>query len=95
MRGGVRCICQNTALAKLAGSVMGTSMKSAQADVSLRAVNTDNGQVIAASSSHAAAVHPSEETAGARALKIATESLADQLVQQISERWNSDLSGAA
>ena len=81
------------ALAKLAGSVMGTSMKSAQADVSLRAVNTDNGQVIAASSHHAAAVHPSEETAGANALKIATESIADELVEQISERWNSDLAG--
>lgn len=80
------------ALAKLAGSVMGTSMKSAQADVSLRAVNTDNGQVIAASSYHAAAVHPSEVTAGANALKIATESIADQLVAQISDRWNSDLS---
>jgi hypothetical protein len=81
------------ALAKLAGSVMGTSMKSAQADVSLRAVNTDNGQVIAASSHHAASVHPSEETAGANALKIATESIVDQLVEQISERWNSDLAG--
>jgi hypothetical protein len=80
------------ALAKLAGSVMGTSMKSAQADISLRAVNTDNGQVIAAASHHAAAVHPSEVTAGANALKIATESIADQLVAQISDRWNSDLS---
>jgi hypothetical protein len=81
------------ALAKLAGSIMGTSMKSVQADVSLRAVNTDNGQVIASSTSHAAAVHPSEVTAGANALKLATESIADQLVEQITERWNSDLSG--
>lgn len=81
------------ALAKLAGSVMGTSMKSAQADVSLRAVNTDNGQVLAASSHRAAAVHPSEVSAGADALKIATESIADQLVEQITERWNSELTG--
>jgi hypothetical protein len=82
------------ALAKLAGSVMGTSMKSAQADVSLRAVNTDNGQVIASATNHAAAVHPSDVTAGANALKIATESIADQLVEQITERWNSDLAGS-
>jgi len=80
------------ALAKLAGSVMGTSMKSAQADVSLRAVNTDDGQVIASSSDHAAAVHPSEVTAGANALKIATNSITDQLVAQITDRWNRDLS---
>jgi hypothetical protein len=81
------------ALAKLAGSVMGTSMKSVQADVSLRAVNTDNGQVIASATSHAAAVHPSEVTAGANALKTATELITDQLVEQITERWNSDLAG--
>ena len=81
------------ALAKLAGSVMGSSMKSVQADVSLRVVNTDNGQVIASSSYHAAAVHPSEVTAGANALKLATEAITDRLVEQITERWNSDLSG--
>jgi hypothetical protein len=72
---------------------MGTSMKSVQADVSLRAVNTDNGQVIASATSHAAAVHPSEVTAGANALKTATELITDQLVEQITERWNSDLAG--
>jgi hypothetical protein len=81
------------ALAKMAGSVMETSMKSAQADVSLRAVNTDTGQVIASSSNHAAAIHPSEETAGAKALQIATESIADRLMEQIAERWSSDLTG--
>lgn len=78
-------------LAKLAGAVKGTSMKSAQADISLRAVNTDNGQVIASSTNHAAAVHPSEVTAGAKALKIATESIADRLLEQIVNRWNLDV----
>ena len=53
-------------LAKLAGSVMGTSMKSSQADVSLRAVNTDNGQVIASATNHGAAIHPNESTAAGR-----------------------------
>jgi len=81
------------ALAKLAGSVMGSSMKSVQADVSLRAVNTDNGQVIASATNHAAAVHPSEVTAGTNALKIATESISDRLIEQIVNRWNQDLSG--
>ncbi len=80
------------ALAKLAGSVMGSSMKSAQADVSLRVVNTDSGQVIASATHHAAAVHPNEVTAGAEALKLATEAISDQLLDQVVRRWNQDLS---
>ncbi len=81
------------ALSKLAGSVMGSSMKSAQADVSLRAVNTDNGQVIASSTNHAAAVHPSEVAAGKEALKQAAEGIAEKLVAQIISRWSQDVSG--
>ena len=81
------------ALSKLAGSVMGSSMKSAQADVSLRAVNTDNGQVIASSTNHAAAVHPSEVNAGTEALKLAAEGIAEKLITQIINRWSQDVSG--
>ncbi len=80
-------------LAKLAGSVMGTSMKSSQADVSLRAVNTDNGQVIASATNHGAAVHPNESTAGMEALKQATQGIADNLIDQIIARWSKDVSG--
>ena len=80
------------ALAKIAGSVMNTSMKSAQADVSLRFVNTDSGQVIASSTNHAAAVHPNEVTAGSEALKVATEGIADQLLEQVVSQWSQDVS---
>ncbi len=83
------------ALAKLAGSVMGSSMKSAQADVSLRVVNTDSGQVIASATHHAAAVHPNEVTAGAEALKLATEGIGDQLLDQVVKRWTQDLSSGS
>jgi len=83
------------ALAKLAGSVMGSSMKSAQADISLRVVNTDSGQVIASATHHAAAVHPNEVTAGAEALKLATEAISDQLLDQVVKRWSQDLSSGS
>lgn len=83
------------ALAKLAGSVMNSSMQSAMADVSLRAVNTDNARVIASATNHAAAVHPSKVTAGTNALKAATESISTSLVEQIAERWNQDMSSGA
>ncbi|MCG6910964.1 MAG: hypothetical protein LJE94_12670 [Deltaproteobacteria bacterium] len=83
------------ALAKLAGSVMNSSMKSAMADISLRAVNTDNARVIASATEHAAAVHPSEVTAGSKALKTAAESIADNLITQITARWNQEVSGGS
>ena len=83
------------ALAKLAGSVMNSSMQSAMADVSLRAVNTDNARVIASATNHAAAVHPSKVTAGTNALKAATESISESLIEQIAERWNQDVSSGA
>jgi hypothetical protein len=83
------------ALSKLAGAVMGSSMKSAQADVSLRVVGTDTGRVIASSTHHAAAVHPNEITAGAEALKLAAEGIADQLLTQIVNQWSQDVSGGS
>ena len=83
------------ALSKLAGSVLGTSMKSAQADISLRVVSTDTGRVIASSTHHAAAVHPNEVTAGVEALKIATDAIADQLLNQIVNQWSQDVSGGS
>ncbi len=82
-------------LAKLAGSVMGTSMKSSQADISLRVVNTDNGQVIASATNHGAAVHPNVTTAGMEAIKQATEGIADDLITQIIARWSKDVSGGS
>jgi hypothetical protein len=83
------------ALAKFAGQVMNSSMMSAMADVSLRAVNTDNARVIASATNHASAVHPSKVTAGTNALKAAAESISLSLVEQIADRWNQDVSSGA
>ena len=70
-------------------------MKSAQADISLRVISTDTGRVIASSTHHAAAVHPNEVTAGAEALKIATDAIADQLLNQVVNQWSQDVSGGS
>lgn len=83
------------ALAKLAGTVMGSSMKSAQADISLRAVRTDSGQVIASATRHGAAVDPNDATAGTKALTQTTEQMADDLIDQIMRRWGHDIAGKA
>ncbi|MFH2013272.1 MAG: flagellar assembly protein T N-terminal domain-containing protein [Pseudomonadota bacterium] len=81
------------ALAKLAGSVMGTSMKSVQANISARAIRTDNGAIIASANSHGAAVHIDEVTGGTEALKKASYDLASQLIDQIISTWGQEVSG--
>lgn len=80
------------AYAKLRGSVMGTSMKSSMANISLRAVNTDNGGVLASGSTHAAAAHPDEMTAGTEALRQVTEKIAIDMIDRIVNRWSGEVS---
>lgn len=70
------------AVAKLYGDI-GGGMKSVQADLSARAVRVDTGQVIAAATVHAAAVHISELTAGNDALKKAASQAADEIMGKI------------
>jgi hypothetical protein len=70
------------AFAKLYGDI-GGGMKSVQADLSLKAVRTDTGQVIAATTAHGAAVHITPETAGIEALKKASTTAAEEIMGKI------------
>jgi len=79
-------------IAKLYGNV-GGGLKSVQADLSLRAVRTDTGQVLATAMSHAAAVHISEITAGNDALKKAATDAADQLMGKILAQYAKEVGG--
>ena len=79
-------------VAKLYGNV-GGGLKSVQADLSLRAVRTDTGQVLATATTHAAAVHISEITAGNDALKKAATEAADQLTTKILAQYSKEAGG--
>lgn len=79
-------------LAKLYGNV-GGGLKSVQADLSLRAVRTDTGQVLATAMTHAAAVHISEVTAGNDALRKAAAEAADQLTTKILAQYSKEVGG--
>jgi hypothetical protein len=80
------------ALAKLYGDI-GGGMKSVQADVSVKAVRTDTGQVIASVITHGAAVHITPETAGIDALKKASQSAADQMMEKILAVYSREAGG--
>lgn len=79
-------------LAKLYGNI-GGGLKSVQADLSLRAVRTDTGQVLATATTHAAAVHISEVSAGNDALKKAATEAAEQLTTKILAQYSKEVGG--
>lgn len=81
------------AVAKSLGDI-GGGMQSAQADLSAKAVRTDTGQVIAAVTSHGAAVHITAETAGADALKKASTQAAEQLLEKILAVYSREAGGS-
>jgi len=83
------------AFAKYAGNVAGTAMKSLQANVTARAIRTDNGMVIASASEHAAAVHIDDITGGTEAIKKAAEKLAESLKAQIIDKWQAETSSTS
>lgn len=79
-------------IAKFYGDI-GGGMKSVQADLTARAVRIDTGQVIATVTTHAAAVHSSEITAGTEALKKAANQAAEEILGNILMVYAKETSG--
>ena len=75
------------ALAKSVGTIAGTAMKSVQANISLRAIQTDNGRVLSSGAENAASVHIDEITAGSDALKKASVKMADKMMDDIIKNF--------
>ncbi|HUI68646.1 MAG TPA: flagellar assembly protein T N-terminal domain-containing protein [Nitrospirota bacterium] len=80
------------ALAKLYGDI-GGGMKSVQADLSAKAVRTDTGQVIATATTHAAAVHITDTSAGIEALKKASNQAANEMMEKILTVYSREAGG--
>lgn len=79
------------ALAKSVGSVAGTAMKSVQANISLRVIQTDNGVVLSSDSEHSAAVHIDEVTGGVEALKKASAKISEKIMDDIIKNFQKRL----
>jgi len=80
------------ALSRLYGDI-GGGMKSVQADLSARAIRTDTGQVIATATTHAAAVHITDTTAGIDALKKAANQAAEEMLGKILAVYSKESGG--
>jgi len=81
-----------TAVATSAGPVMeGSKLLSGQADISLKVINVDNGQVLATSTAHAADAHISKVTAGNNALQKTARKIAADVITKLVDKWSSTM----
>jgi len=79
------------AQARNTGEVQG--IYSGQANISLRALKTDTGEIIAATNAHAAVPFVDPSTANTKALSEAAKKISQKLMDQILSQWQSESSG--
>ncbi len=84
---GAEVIVLGKAVAKVATGVNLYGMKSCQADVTARAINTDTGTIIATASAHSAKPHIDAVAGGTMAIKAASTQVANQLLDKILKKW--------
>ncbi len=82
------------ALAKDIGeTVEGKRWRSASAEIGVHAINTSNGEVMAVATAQAIVPHISAAEAGTKALKKASEKLADDLIEKITKNFKASAYG--
>lgn len=72
---------------------LGPEWRSCTATMSARAVNTDNGDVLAADETTQQAASLDDVTCGKEAIKKATRVFTEKITSKILARWNQDVSG--
>lgn len=85
---GQAIVSQRAPLAEL-----GPDWHSCSANLSARAVNTDNGDVLAALETSQNAAALDDLSCGKQAIQKAAKKLAEQVVQKVGARWSEDVSG--
>ncbi len=90
---GAEIILTGRAVAKSTEvEVYGTVQKSQQAAVTVKAIRTDTGDIIATSSGNGAYPHIDDIVGGTKAIEKACVKISDQLITQILDRWQTDVS---
>jgi hypothetical protein len=80
-------VITGTAVAVDAGKVMGTDMHSGQADITVRAINTDNGEILFSASAKATVANVNPVRAGQLALEKASKDLSQTIIAKITKKW--------
>lgn len=86
---GAEVIITGSAVSREAKNMNQTlgGMVSAQADVTLRAINCTTGSIIGSAQAHAAMVHLNPTTAGAQAIAKASQKAVKDLLDKIIKEW--------
>ncbi len=86
---GAEVIITGTAVSRQANNVSQNlgGMVSAQADVTLRAINCSTGSIIGTAAAHAAMVHISASSAGSQAITKASQKAIKDLLERIIKEW--------
>ena len=94
-KSGAEVVIVGKAVATDVGTIMGTQMHSARANISLRALSLDTGRILATATRSEAVGHVDPTTGGTLALKKAAEKTADELLEKIMAQWSQEVSGPA
>jgi hypothetical protein len=92
---GAEVVVRGDATAQDNGLTMGTQMHSIQVSVSLRAINTDTGNIIGTATVATAMLHINPSVGGTLALEKAGKQAADQLFAKMIDQWQKESTGAA
>lgn len=90
---GAEVVIVGKAVATHVGAIMGTQMQSVRANISLRALNLDSGEILATVTRSEAVGHIDPMSGGTLALKKAAEKSADELLEKIMARWETEVAG--
>lgn len=93
MQTGADIVIIGQAVATDAGSIEGTSMRSVRANVSVRALNVDNGSILASSTVAQGSAHIDGLTAGTMAFEKSARKIAEELLEKILAKWQTEVAG--
>lgn len=93
---GAEVLLAGKALAKATEiTAYGTKIRSQQATVSVRAIRTDTGDIIATSNAQGKFSHIDDIAGGTAAIQKASEKVAAEIMDEILQQWQSDVSSGS
>jgi len=93
-KAGAQVVIVGKAVAQEVGSkVFGTNMVSARANLSVRAIRTDTGDILATSTMDGGSMALDATTAGSNAFKETTKKMAEDLKIKIMKKWLEEVNG--
>jgi hypothetical protein len=90
---GAEVVIFGKAIATDAGPIMGSQMHSCRANISLRALNVDSGEILGTSTQEGTAGHIDPPTGGTKALQKVSQKAAEDLLAKIMARWEAQVAG--